>query len=220
MNKLTAPAFALLLALSLTACPGGIPAPTSAAGTISNWPAGKTATLDALVSISASPSGVTQTTIDTGGNFTLALPSADTIAPYIAAGSITNPCAGVTVTPNVKGAGLNLVVKNASQTSVGNLFLASGDVSVPGTTSFTQAFYFYVNSDWNATGTCTTTGGSVTQTFNVQAKSGWNVIIGQVAQGNVTYTNGAVPANVKWIFTGSASQLSVKQLNFNWFSPR
>jgi hypothetical protein len=214
------------LALALTACPGGTggsgtPALTSISGQISNWLTGKTGTLGTLVSSSGGQSPVqTQATIDASGNFKIDLPSTDAMAPLISAGSVTNPCAGVTATPNVKGAGLNLIIQNASKANIGNVFLASTDPSVPGTTSYTVAIYFYVNSDWNASGSCTTTAGSTTSTFNIQAKAGWNIVIGTVTQGAITYTNGAIPSNVKWISTGDLTKLGLTTFNFNQFFSR
>jgi hypothetical protein len=77
--------------------------------------------------------------------------------------------------------------------------------------------YFYVDNDWNASGSCTSTGGGSTQTFNVQAKAGWNIIIGNFTQGNATFTSGAIPSNVKWIASGDLSKLGLEQFNFNQF---
>jgi hypothetical protein len=226
MKTLSAFPLTVFLALALTACPStggsGTPALTSLSGQISNWPAGKLGTLGTVIIASGTPSTtpVTQSAIDANGKFNLDLPSTAVMAPLISGGSITNPCTGVTATANVKGAGLGFILQNTSKTTVGNPSLASTDPSVPGTTTLTSILYFYVDSDWNASGTCTSTGGSTTQTFNVQAKAGWNIIIGNFTQGNATFTSGAIPVNVKWIASGDLTKLGLKQFNFNQFFSR
>lgn len=206
MKKFTSSGFAVLaLSLSLVAC--GTPSPTipqpdpagltdQVSGTIQGWKDG-TATVEAQArpdpSTQASFVTLSSGTVNPDGTFTLTLPGAAAVEPYLNTTQQTprTGCTGV-FTQSVKTArsfGIgSFALRRADRSYIGFLTQDSPTNSTPLEAGNYFIARYYADQAFTVTGTLDCPGSKIT--LNLNLKKGWNAAVNTVdavsAEGKVT----------------------------------
>lgn len=231
MRKLKRSAFGtLLLGGLLTACTDTAtptPTPTAINGTISGWAAGS-----GTVTLQEGSAVLGSGTLNSNGTFQLALPAANTVAPYLTTmGNFTSEesgCGG-TVTVSDQNAqayavtALTATAGGSSQTILPETYSATS-TAAQATLTIDSRIWIYADRNVNLSGNVTCSGTSegvtvdVKLTANARLHTGWNVLKSStVVTANAQGTQGSLTTSLEnttdtaftWTSQSQAAPLSV-----------
>ena len=171
-------------------------------GQFQNWDKGAGYTLQATIATSTAMNmTLSSAPIDASGNFSITLPGAAALAPYLQEQHLdpSKPIPGCTsvdlhISPQDVAAAI-LVLKAVNGSSTLNVDYNDG--LAPATNVVT---YTYVDRDIDETGnvSCTINTTSFAESINIHFGTGWNAELLSSAGSNITVTSGTVPDSVKW----------------------
>ena len=199
-----------LITVVLTACPGNEAKPPEKSaflgdqptitGTISNWNNSQAAT---LVAFAYPPNGsrteVARTSIAPDGKFSLSLPGSKAMSAFFRA----DICPGTTLIPiGARYTGISFfAVQDASEKIIGGLVYGTELPSMSQSLSAKFAEYFYAEQDLNLSGAC-----NGTQKFAIEAKTGWNTLVGEVVSKTpytIRTTVSVPPESIPWLYASN-----------------
>ncbi len=219
MKKMGFSVLGLVLVSSLVACPAPVTPPVQVAngspisGMISNWQAGKTATLyGKVISLSSGTSVSAGVAIGVDGSFSNLVMPTPTAAEL---GSVTGDttCGTVVVNPSDAKQNYGILSTDSSSTFNGDVHQANTLQLSDLTPEFgsTIVRHVYVDKDVTINGSCSITTGNPKYTYNfnnVSLIKGWNILSQKTAAHDVNstapivydFSTGAVSSDIKFLF--------------------